>query len=450
LSGDGSGLVRLRRRSLLLGALGGFFAPRVAFARGRTPIGGKFSMRVPFPLASIDPHRLDDAGAAIFETALFDSLYAQESGQIVPSLAEGDPEPDGASLRVKLRGGLRSARGKPIGTKDVVASIVRAKGSGAKGWLADIPTPREDGRSLLFAMKDGARLTRALASPLVAIVPASFTADAPDGTGPFKVAASGDGFVFSRNAFAARGPAFLDEVIVRVAPDVSATLRAFESGADDVAWFERGLHEPRARSLAFDFGAVALAVLFTGKDAVEWDAPGVAQGICDSVPHSALAGLKVGTSWTTGPNVGWGAPPAPLYVREDSAWLVECAKNIAAIITRPSHEITAKPVSASEIAQRRASRSHALLLDIVRPFAPNSLGAMVALATADDPARAAGIIQHPPKLGDVSARTLTRTLRVGVAGEIRVQGGRMPEIALAASTTGSGLDLGATWRARAR
>ncbi len=437
------------RRSLLFGALG-VALTRDAFARGRTPVGGKFAMRVPFPLASIDPHRLEDAAAAIFESALFDTLYAQEGGQIVPSLAEGDPEPDGASLRVKLRGGLRTGRGKPIGTKDVVASIARARNAGAKGWLTDIPPPREDGRSLLFATKDATRLVKALASPLVAIVPSGFSPEAPDGTGPFRISQSGDAFVFSRNPFAARGPAFLDEIVVRVAPDVSATLRAFESGADDVAWFERGLHEPRSKSLAFDYGAVALAVLFTGRDAVQWDAPGVAQGICDSVPYSALAGLKVGASWTTGPNVGWGAPPAPLYVRDDCAWLVECAKNIAAIITRPSHEITARPVPYAEIVQRRTVRNHALLLDIVRPLAPNSFGAMVALASADDPTRAASVVQHPPRLGDVPARTLTRTLRCGVAGEIRVQGGRMPEINLAPSGSGAGFDLGATWRTRPR
>src|SRR5688572_14028535 len=90
---------RPSRRALVLGALGSLLVPSVASARGRTPIGGKFSMRVPFPLQSIDPHRLEDATCAIFDSALFDTLYAHESsGQIVPSLAEAEPEPDGASL----------------------------------------------------------------------------------------------------------------------------------------------------------------------------------------------------------------------------------------------------------------------------------------------------------------------------------------------------------------
>src|SRR5690606_7803571 len=134
------------------------------------PVGGKVALRLPWPLLTVDPHRIDDPCAAIFGDALFDTLYAQgEGGQITALLAEGDPEPDGANLRVKLRTGLRTARDRPFTTKDAVASIARARAAGAHGWLADIPAPREDGRSLVFATKDAARLVRALSSPIVAM-----------------------------------------------------------------------------------------------------------------------------------------------------------------------------------------------------------------------------------------------------------------------------------------
>jgi peptide/nickel transport system substrate-binding protein len=73
---------------------------------------------------------------------------------------------------------------------------------------------------------------------------------------------------------------------------------------------------------------------------------------------------------------------------------------------------------------------------------------MVALATADNPARAQEITQHPPKLGDVAARTVTRTLHVGIIGEIRVAGGRMPDVVLAPAPSGAGFDLGASYRSR--
>jgi peptide/nickel transport system substrate-binding protein len=137
-------------------------------------------------------------------------------------------------------------------------------------------------------------------------------------------------------------------------------------------------------------------------------------------------------------------------VRDDAPWLGELAKAIAATISRPSHEVTAKPIPASELASRRAARNYTLALDVVRPVAPGSFGAMVALATADNAGRASELMQHPPKLGEIPARTMTRTMRCGVVGEIRVQGGRAPDVQLAASSAGSGFDLGASTRTRAR
>jgi peptide/nickel transport system substrate-binding protein len=89
-----------------------------------------------------------------------------------------------------------------------------------------------------------------------------------------------------------------------------------------------------------------------------------------------------------------------------------------------------------------------LALDVVRNPGGGAFGAAVALATANDPSRASDLVLHPPKLGDVSARTLTRTLRAGIIGDIKVSGGRIPELVLAPSAIGHGFDLGASYRAR--
>ncbi|MBX3193096.1 MAG: hypothetical protein KF819_39290 [Labilithrix sp.] len=449
-----SGERRLSRRSILAGGLGATLAasiPREAWARGRTPVGGKLSLRVPWPMHAIDPHRIDDPTAAIFGDALFDTLYAPgEAGAFVASIAEADPEPEGASLRVRVRSGLKTGKGRAFEPRDAAAAIARARSLGARAWLADIPAPKADGRSLVFAMRDAGRLVRALASPLVAMIPPSFSPEAPDGTGPFRFTTRGDTVVLARNPFAARGPAYLDEVTVRAAPDLAASLRAFESGTDDLGWLGSGLHEPRAGSRPFDLGAVAYAVLFTGRDALTWDAPGVAQRICDGIPPSRLAHLAVGPAWTPDPAQGWGGPPASLHVRDDAPWLVELAKAIAATISQRDHEVTAKPIAAADFAQRRASRLYSLALDVVRPIVPGTFGTMVALATADNAGQAGGLVMHPPKLGEVPARTLTRTLRCGVAAEIRVQGGRTQDVVLATSASGVGFDLGATTRVRAR
>ena len=438
----------MRRRSFLAGLAALAVASR-ASARGRTNVGGRISLRLPWPIGPMDPHRIDDPLAAIFGEALFDTLYAQTpDGQLVPSLAEVEPEPDGANLRVKLRAGLRTAKDRPFGTRDAVASIARARASGARGWLADIPVPRDDGRALVFPTKDAARLTRALASPIVAMVPVGFNPESPDGTGPFRHGVRDGALLLTRNRLAARGPAFLDEITVRAAPNVSASLLAFEGGSDDIGWFERGLHSVRAGSSRFDFGAVGWAVLFTGRDANDWDGPGIAQSVADGIPYSRLANLHLGAAWPETPIQGWGGPPVTLLVREDSPWLVDVANAIAATITRPTHEVTVKPVPAAELASRRSSRMFGLALDVVRNVAPGSASAMVALATADNPVRAQEIMQHPPKLGDVAARTLTRTLRAGVIGEVRVVGGRVNDLVLAPSGIGFGFDLGASFRMR--
>ena len=446
----------LSRRTAL--AVGGALAltglspfARDAHARGRSPVGGRLSLRVPWPVLAIDPHRLEDATAAIFGEALFDTLYARdEAGTFSASLAEADPEPEGANLRVRLRTGLRTAKGRVFEARDAAASIARSRTLGGRAWLADVPPPKVDGGSLVFAMRDASRLVRALASPIVAMVPTGFASDAPDGTGPLKFSVRGDAVVFARNPLAARGPSLLDEVVLRAAPDLAASLRAFEGGSDDLGWLGSGLHEPRAGSRPFDLGAAGWAVLFTGREAATWDAPGVAQRICDGIPPARLSYLALGPAWTTEPEQGWGGPPTALHVRDDAPWLVELAKAIAATISRPSHEVTAKPIPSLEISQRRTSRNHTLLLDVVRSVAPGSFAAMIALATADNALRATELVQHPPKLGEVPPRTMTRTMHCGVVGEIRVQGGRAPDIQLASSSTSASFDLGASTRARAR
>ena len=85
----------LTRRSLLQATLAlgiGLTPLRNAHARGRTAVGGRISLRVPWPVLAMDPHRLEDATAGIFGEALFDTLYLRdESGAFVASLAEGDP-----------------------------------------------------------------------------------------------------------------------------------------------------------------------------------------------------------------------------------------------------------------------------------------------------------------------------------------------------------------------
>lgn len=463
----GSARVRVRdgltRRGLLAGAAGlglGLAHAGSARARGRVSQGGRASLRVPWPLGSLDPHDGASFAAALFADAVFDTLYARDArdsrdarGAFVPSLAEAEPEIVGNELRVTVRAGLRTARGRPLGAHDCAASLARARVGHARGWLSGVPVPRVSGDTLRFVfapgaplLRDPAALVRVLASPLVAMVPRGFSPESPDGTGPFRATLQANTLTLTRSPSAARGPAFLDELVVRKALDLKDSLRAFESGADDLGWLGLGLYEPRAGARPFDLGPIGYATLFVGRDAGAWDAPGLPQRICDAIAPSRLAQFALGPAWPVEPSDGWGGPSGPLLVRDDSPYLQELATTVAGLLSRPGHELTVRAVSADELSQRRTSRLFTLALDLVRPAGHDAFGALVGLTQAVDPGRTAALVTHPPRLAEVSARTLTRTLRCGVLGEVRAQGGRVPDLSLPAGTLG--VDWGEASRAR--
>ena len=402
-----------------------------ARARDRQPVGGRAALRVPWPLGALDPHRLDDIASAIFGAALFDSLYATDGGRLVPALAETMPEASTGGARVKLRAGVATAEGRPILARDVIASLARARAGDAKAWLADVPQPRRvDDTTLHFPGVEPSKLASALSSPLCAIVPARFSPERPDATGPFAASRASGALVLARNARAAQGPAFLDEVSVRAAVDLADSLRAFEAGSDDVGWLGSGLHEPRAGSRPFDAGAVGYSLLRTGRDAGSWDMPGVAQRLANGIAPSQLAHLAPGSPWIVEPDQGWGGSPCDLIVRDDSPYLIELARAVAAALARGGQAVTPRPIPTAQLRQRRASKSYALAIDVVRPFAPGLLGLLAALATSDNPELASDAVRHPPRVTDLSPRVIARTLRIGVLGEIRVQGGRAPDLSL--------------------
>jgi peptide/nickel transport system substrate-binding protein len=440
----------MRRRALLAGAAGLALAaslPRGALARVRTPYGGRLALHAPWPLGALDPHRIDDAAVALFGDAVFETLYARdETGAFVPSLAENDPEPDGAMLRVKLREGVRFASGAALDARAAAASIARARARDASAWLTEVPVPRIDKGVLVFAMRDARKLVRALASPLVSVVGPRFAPERPDGTGPMRAEMQPGALFLLRNPLAASGPSFLDIVEIRHATDLVTSLRAFESGADDLGWLGSFLHEPRPGARGFDGGAVAWAVLRTGREAGALDAPGMAQSLADGVSHAAVASLVVGPPWDQAP-AAWTGAPADILVRDDAPWLVELGRAVAVALSSPGHELRCIPIAAPELAQRRTTRVFTLMLDVVRPAGPGPLGALIGLATADDPGAAAALVRHPPR-GEIPARAATRTTRLGVVGEIRLQGGRAADVVLPASPWGRGVDWGSAFRVR--
>lgn len=406
------------------------FGSRAAEAARRREAGGALSLRLPWSLDAIDPHDLADASAALLADLLFDSLYAVDDDRLVCALASAMPQRVAGGLRVPIRGGLVTAAGRPLDARDAIHSIERARRAGATAWLSTTTPPKLQGDALFFAGNDAVALARVLSSPLTAIVPRDFRPTAPDGTGPMSARRTSSALELTKNPTSATGPSLIARVTVATAGTLADSLRAFESGADDVGWLGTGLHEPRSGATRFDHGLAGLLVLVPGRDTAGWDAPGVVQRLCDAVPPQSLAFLGLGPPWAVGDRGGWGGPRGPLVVRSDSPHLVETARTLAATLSRPGHELVVEAVSAAELSRRRQTRAFTLALDVVRTLDPSPLGMMVSLATADHAERARDVVRHPPRLGAVGARALTRTMRLGVVGELRVAGGAAAHLTL--------------------
>ena len=257
---------------------------------------------------------------------------------------------------MRLREGLRTASGAALDARDAVASIARARARGAAALLADIPTPRPRraatrSRSNFPAPSIPTRLARALASPLCALSPGASRRAAPDGTGAFRAELSTSGARLTRNPNAARGPSFLDAIDVARADDLKVSLRSFEAERDDIGWLGTGLFDGRKGAVKFDLGVAAWVVLTTGPDAGELRHRRASRSASlDAVPADRLAHLGLGALAGTRRAIRVGAARRAIsLVDEDAAHLVEIARALAPILSRPGHEVTAAPVPRAEI-----------------------------------------------------------------------------------------------------
>ncbi len=434
-----SASARLRRRTLLAGVL----CSGVVRALGRRPYGGTLRVAVPWGIARLDPHELDDAVAALFASAVADTLFALDaSGRAYPTLAQALPERVAGGSRLRLRQGLVSARGRALSALDVRASLERAQHHGASALLAELSAlkpVRGDALALDVLGVEPAALALRLANPLTALVPRGYSPLEPDGTGAFAARLYNGQLLLSRNPNAARGPAFLDGIEVRTSSDLADGLRAFESGAVDVGWLGSGLHRPRADAVPFLGTGYGWAVLRTGRLTGGWGAPGVAQQLCDGVDPERLQhlGLEALPQRAAGANSGWGGGRAELVVADDAPQLLLIARSLAAALARPANEVTVQAVPRAELARRRQRGEYKLMLDFVRRLGPAGPATQLALLSAENPELA----KTPPRLESFEPRAISRGLSLGVVGELWVSG------AHAAVFQGlAGWQLGDAWR----
>jgi peptide/nickel transport system substrate-binding protein len=423
---------------------------RRAAALGRIPLAGKVAMVLPWPVDRVDPHDVTCPGAALFGEALFDELYALEpGGEPFPTLAADLPVAEGARTVVRLREGLVTAQGERLDARDVLFSIQRARKSTAAAWWGDLPAPAlhpKDRLAVVFPTPDTGRVARALSSPLFALVPQSFDPARPDGTGALSAQLGSSRLVLRRNPTAARGASFLEEIAVDQASDLSSSLRSFEGKLTDVGWLGSGLHGARPGAQPFDMGSIAWIVLQTGAEAGPWGGPGVAQRLLDGLEPERFQRFGLGTMPPPSGSAEWGGRPCELWVNEGSAFMGELGRTLSSLLSRPAHEVAVRAAPSAEIARRRAAGTFSLMLGIVRPFAATPLGSHIALTAAVDTKSARELVLRPPRLSSFDPRTVTRTLTLGVLGELRVMGAHAPDLHLARNPVGEGWDLGSTYR----
>ena len=410
-----------------------------ARALGRTPAAGTLRLRLPLYFGGLDPHLADDPLSALFAPAIADALFALDAnGKPYPTLASKLPERTDQGARIGLRPELVSARGKSISAADVVFSLKRTQSLGGAAVLGAFNPPRvepKDPLSVLVPDANPEALARALASPLTAIVPRGFSPLAPDGTGAFKATPGTGTLTLTRNETAARAPAFLDRIELSRAVDLADALRAFEAGQVDVGWLGNGLYRPKAGAIPLEGPVFGWFVLRTGLDAKAWGAPGIAQQLAAALPAAALARFGVRPVAGGSGGVRWAGGPSPLLVCNDAPQAIELARALEPLLGSPGNEVRATPVARASFLEARRSRRFGLLLDFVRSAGGDTMQSAQALLTAVDPALA----KRPPKnLG--SLQDATRTLTLGIVGDVRVTGARAPEFeALEA------WQLGAVW-----
>lgn len=414
-------MTRLSRRSFLAAVA----ATRAASALGRTPTAGVLRLRLPLFFGGLDPHSLDDPLSALFASAIADPLYALDvSGKPYPTLA-ALPERSASGARIMLRPELLSARGKALLAADAVFSFKRAQAAGGAAVLGAFASPSVDPKDRFsFVVPDANpdALARALASPLTALVPRGFSPQAPDGSGAFKATFASGALTLTRNENAARGAAFLERIEINRAADLADALRAFETGQADVGWLGNGLYRPKASAVALDGPIFGWIVLRTGLDAKTWGAPGIASQLTAGLPSAALARFGVRALSGAGSSVRWGGGATTLLVSDDAPHAVELARALEPLLSSSGNEVRATPVARASYLEARRSRRYGLLLDFVRAASNDVTQSAQALLAAVDPALA----RRPPK-NLSSVLEATRTLSLGIVGEVRIAGARNPE-----------------------
>jgi peptide/nickel transport system substrate-binding protein len=239
----------LTRRALLAGLGAGALAgpgllgrPRRAAAKKR---GGTLTVGMPNDWNTFDPHNLSFANFTLQQN-LYDTLIRyDQSLKPLPGLAERwTIAPDGQSVTLALRKGVKFHSGKDLTAADVVKNFEKAADK-ERGWnmlpavanVAGVTTP--DPGTVVIQFKKVSPEVTDLLQAMAIIEPAAMDSlkNRGSGTGPFKFVewVPGDHTTLERNPqYWGPSTPWVDRVVFKVFSDSDAMVAALQSGICDL------------------------------------------------------------------------------------------------------------------------------------------------------------------------------------------------------------------------
>jgi hypothetical protein len=108
----------------------------------------------------------------------------------------------------------------------------------------------------------------------------------------------------------------------------------------------------------------------------------------------------------------------------DAPYFVEIARVVAAVLSRPGHELVPLPLPSRDFRSRVSTGSYTLAVDFVRRIGPTPHHALLSLLAAADPR----LSDKPPRLMGADPVAITRTLPLAVLGELSMSGAHAPDL----------------------
>lgn len=223
--------------------------------------GGTLTRAMTSEPVSLDPQGPANAGLNLALPYLYDTLITRtREGKFVPHLAESwQVSPDGKSVEIKLKSGVKFHDGSPLNAAAVVFTFDRFKKVGDKSPIAaniksmsKVEAVNDTTVRFTFA-EPNASVWGTLSMPYAAILsPSAVQGNADDfstkavATGPFKLGEwkRGVSITLVRNPdynwgpaeTKNKGPVLLDKLVFKVIPDASTQMSALQSGDVDAVF----------------------------------------------------------------------------------------------------------------------------------------------------------------------------------------------------------------------